>query len=357
MEISDLKKYISEDANHIIKILDFYNFHKIRVINEGEIRCATPNGTNGTSVSIKVNENLFTRIYSDGEPFKGDLISACMHVADVPFKNVLANISNLMGVTLDGRTDKASKRVRPMERYKKYLKKKDRGVKVENKMFDRRILNDFVLLPHADLFQEAISPKVAKMFEIGFDPRNNRIIFPHYDWYEESKIVGIQGRIVGMTTEQAKLLDVPKYWNYLGGYKKQYNLYGWPLAKENISESKMLIIFEGEKSVLKHFSFLNGKGYSVALGSHEISQEQVDFILKNTPTDCEIVIAFDKDVMVKDENFIKQNCRRFSIFRKTSYIIDRIDNGKILKETDSPIDNGYKVFKYLLSERELVRNV
>ena len=69
--------------------------------------------------------------------------------------------------------------------------------------------------------------KVIKQFNIGYSLKDERIIFPHYDWSETDKIVGIQGRITGIDDNVAKALGVPKYWNFINGYKKHLNLYGY----------------------------------------------------------------------------------------------------------------------------------
>lgn len=114
----------------------------------------------------------------------------------------------------------------------------------------------------------------------------------------------------------------------------------------------MIILFEAEKSVLKQFTITKGEGYSVALGGHSISEEQVEFILKNTPGDCEVVLAFDKDV-ITDPDFgeegFKEIANKFKPFRKVSYICDKYN---VLGEKDSPIDKGIKLWNVLLDFRK-----
>src|SRR5690606_9701134 len=123
---------------------------------------------------------------------------------------------------------------------------------------------------------------------------------------------------------------IPKYFNFIKGYKKMYNLYGFSHAVQNLEESKMLVIFEAEKSTQKQFSMTRNKGYSCSVGGHELSDIQVQIILQNTPADTEVVIAFDKDVMLmkdddgKDigEEHLINTCRKISKYRKASYIWD-----------------------------------
>lgn len=47
----------------------------------------------------------------------------------------------------------------------------------------------------------------------------------------------------------------------------------------------------------------------------------------------------------EDADFIEKQARKFSQFRRTSYVWDTHD---LLDEKDSPIDKGYKVWNYLL---------
>lgn len=343
MQVADLKKYISEDEDRIITILEYYGFHSFWT-NHSEIRCAAPNGSNKTAVVIKIGEKLFASYYSDSQPFRGDLIGLCEKVSGENFKTVNATIHTLMGLSVTGYSKPIeNKNVLDLNKYVRKKKYKDNSA---NKLHDISYLNRFTVQTHADLYKEAILPKVAEKFHIGFDLKGNRITFPHFDWIEHDKIVGVQGRVVGLTTEQANMLGVPKYWNYIKGYKKSLNLYGWNFAEENVLKEKKLILFEAEKSVLKQFSFENGNGYSVALGGHEISNEQVKFILKHTPVDCEIIIAFDKDIMA-NENYLISCCKKFSKYRKTSYIFD---NATALGEKDSPVDKGYAFYKLLFGE-------
>ena len=349
MDIKDLKKYIF-DNNKIEYVLEYYKFHSIWYTGD-EIRCAPPDGDNRTSVSIRQNETLFAMYYSDSTPFKGDLIGLIQKLLNTSFRDILIDIHAILGLSISGSRTK-SKRSDLLANVRKY-KKKNYVVK-ENKLHNENFLSQFAPFPHPDLYKEAILPKVANQFNISFDPKQNRLIFPHYDWVHHDKIVGVQGRATGLTTEQANTLGIPKYWNYIKGYRKSMNLFGWNHTYKNLEKSKKLILFEAEKSTLKHFSYLDGEGYAVSLGGHELSDQQVAFIIKNTPDDCEIIIAFDKDIMVKDKEYLIECAKRFSKYRKASYIYDKIDNGKILGEKDSPIDNGYLVFKYLMESRETV---
>lgn len=356
MQASELKEYLYEDIDRIFKTLEHFGFHDVWQNTSEEVRCALPGRENNTSVSVKIQPQLFATSYSDDANYRGDIFGLIETVADKKFKDIMWEIHNLFGIPMVYKEGKSVDLLKDLRKYKRGYKDSER----ENVKYTPSVLKNYIHKPHKTLIEEAISPKIVDMFDVCFDPERSRIVFPHYDWEETDKIVGLQGRTT-MSSEVAKELNVPKYWNYIP-YIKGINLYGWHLAKDNIKEKKMMIIFEGEKSTLKHFTQERGKGFSVSLGGHEITKEQIKFIINNTSEDVEIVIAFDKDIMLKQGEVDKQNlennenklgeleetCRLFSKYRKTSYIYDKFN---LLEGKDSPIDRGVKIFSYLLKYR------
>ena len=58
-----------------------------------------------------------------------------------------------------------------------------------------------------------------------------------------------------------------------------------------------------------------------------------------------IIIAFDKDV---EEEHLIATCERFAKFSNVSYIFDKWN---LLDEKDSPVDKGYKRWKFLYEHR------
>lgn len=355
MEPRELKKYLSEDEDRIIQALESFGFHSFWRTGE-EIRCASPNGTNNTAISIRLDEDdLFASSYDGVKNYHGDILGLIETQSDMGFGEVMGDIHRLFD--LPTRARKQKKKIDLLSDLRG-MKAKEKGrVEIVNEYHDREILDRFVNKNHVVMIEEAISPKVLKQFNIMYDPAKSRIIFPHFDWMLHDKVVGIKGRTT-MTSEVAKELDVPKYWNYIKGYKKTANFYGFNQSFKNIQDKKMMIIFESEKSVLKEFTINRGQGVSVATGGHDhLSVAQLKFIVKNTPPDTEIVFAFDKDIMVGDEkingqDYLIEVCKDISSFRKTSYIFDKFG---ILSKNDSPIDRGLKRWNHLLKWRITVR--
>lgn len=350
MDIKAIKKDMCERPEKLEKLLEYFEFHSFSY-HGNNIRCAVPGGDNITSVSIYLSDGLFGTVYTRGG-YKGDVFHIINHVTGRTLKDIFNITRTILGYGNGTYKTVVSQANNIIEDIRKFRKKKK--VDVENKKYNLSVMNRYIALPHEELIKEGISPKVANEFGISYDSERNRILFPHYDWEDKNKIVGIQGRIVGMTTEECNLLGVPKYWNYITGYKKTHNMYGWHQARQGVVENRKLIIFESEKSVLKQFTFEKGKGYSVAISGHEVSKHHIAFIANNTPIDCEIILAFDKDVMVKEYDKLLKTARQISRIRKTSFIYDNIKDNKLLREKDAPVDRGLKIWRYLESSRIVV---
>lgn len=336
MQAKEMKAYLLEDTDRLVKVLESYNFHSIWFASQEEVRCATPTGENRTSVSILLQDELYATCFSDN--FSGDIYGLIQHFSELSFIDVLKDINQMFGFSVGARTS------RKLDLLKDIRKFKNKSKKIyENEKHDISILDQFINKQHVTMLQEAISPKVLEMFQIRFDPKLSRIIIPHFDDSGEY-VVGIQGRHTE-SAEMCKLLDINRYWNYIKSFRKNFNLFAWCFAKDNVNETKYLILFEGEKSVMKHTTMNYGTVSSVALGSHALSDYQVQKIIKGTNDDVEIIIAMDNDI---EEDEIKEMCAKFSNFRKTSYIFDQY---KILGEKASPVDKGYKKFDFLFRHR------
>lgn len=348
MKAKELKEYILADSDRLYIILRNAGFHDFRERSE-EIRCALPNYTNPTGVMIKLNSSMNTSLFELG--YSGDLFGALGVVLDKTFNEVMSYIHSLLGLSKSYDKNQFD----PLATLKSLSRatKSPREIK-SNTLYDKNILNKFVHGIHASIIEEGIAPNIARRFDIMYDPHLERVIFPHYDWEDFSKIVGIQGRTI-LTKAELELTGTPKYWNYIKHYRKMLNLYGYNQACQNIQNKKRIVLFEAEKSVLKEFTLNRGNGVSVALGGHSISDQQVDFILRKLPVDGEVIIAFDHDVMTKKEegeDYIQDQAKKFSSFRKVSYIFDEYG---ILGEKDSPIDNGKKRWEHLLKWRKFAK--
>lgn len=349
MKASEFKEYLLEDIERVEKVLESIGCHKIWRAG-GEIRSAPPDGENHTSVSVNL-DTLYSRVYAEGETFRGDIIALAQHFRKESFSDTFRYLRSLFG--LSGRFVKDDK-IDILSTFKN-IRKQHRVIKNIDELdvpkFGMESLDGFVVLPHMRLFYEGITTQTQELFKVAYDSQLDRIIFPHFNYDDVNTIVGITGRTLA-TKEVMEQFNIPKYWNYIRGYKKSQNIYGFSHSVENLKDSGILFIFEGEKSVQKQFSQTRNKGYSCSVGSHEISDIQVQIILQNTPAETEVIIGFDKDVM-ENEEYLVEIAKKFSKYRKASYIMDNKDF-PILDSKDSPIDKGVKAFNHLVKYRKSV---
>ncbi|MDY7043605.1 hypothetical protein RVS70_05240 [Virgibacillus sp. M23] len=355
MNAEELKEYIKEDIDKIKKILEEIGCHSIWQAR-GEIRCATPSGDNHTSVAVNI-DTLSSRVYSNGETVKTDILGLVQHFRKEKFIESMRFIKALFGI---GGVSTKKKRD-PLANFKS-IRSQNRTTVDINELdvpkFGIEKLYDFDMVSHINLFYEGIMPQTSQFFKVGYDPKQDRIIFPHFNYDDTNAIVGITGRTLRSKAEM-KAFQIPKYWNYIKGYMKMYNLYGFSHSLPYVISNHKLVIFEAEKSVLKHHTIHRNEGFSSSVGGHELSDAQVQIILYYTPVDTEIIIAFDKDVMTMKnddgeaigEQFLIDTCNKISKYRKTSYIWDTYN---ILGENDSPIDKGVKIWRHLFKYRKEV---
>jgi DNA primase len=347
VDAKQIKDYLLDDSDRIVKLLEDCGFHDL-TIQSNEIRCAAPERENGSAVRVKLVEGLPATDFGDVSPYRGDILGLVQRTLNLEFVPALRYIAELFGLVV-GR--KKTNRVDLLAPLKALYKGANTLEIKENELHNKSILNEYVAIAHEYMLREGVSPSVLRQFDVRFDVAQSRIIFPHYDWKQTDKVVGITGRTT-FDSDLIKLLDIPKYWNYIKGYSKMNNLYGWKQIADQNRELDKLIIFEAEKSVQKEFTLNRGQGSSVSIGGHELSEQQIKFILGHTGSDCEIIFAYDKDVTTTENlhptEFLEGQVKRFSGLRNVSFIYDK---NNILGPKDSPVDKGFKVWNFLLKYR------
>lgn len=334
MDSKELIQYIV-DNNLIENVLEKIGCHSL--MNGKEIRCALPNDDDPSKVSVN-KEKLSIRIFTKGESIHGNIYNLIMYIDNSEFIEAFKKCASIVGIN-NTTYKKSVKNKNPLDFFKHI--KRDRKVETNNEgcYYDISILDKYDKTPHIDLIKkDGIFYDVIEKYNIKFDANSDRIVFPHFDYNDKNKIVGIIGRTVNPAYESLK---IPKYLCLSNNsYEKSKNLYGLSHNIENIKKEGLIVVFEAEKSVLKADMFKYPIG--VAVGCHEISPLQTKILIG---LNVEIVIAFDKDVQ---EDHVINICKELSKYRKVSYIIDKYN---LLKEKDSPVDRGHKKWEYLFRNR------
>ena len=208
---------------------------------------------------------------------------------------------------------------------------------------DESILQNFSYDPkYLSLWlEEGINEETLNEFQIGYSVKDDAISIPHRDM--NGQLIGIRGRFLseGALNKYMPLNISGQFLNHA----TRGNLYGLYENKDNIDKLKRVIIFEGEKSVLKMNSFFGREhNTAVATSGNRITNEQIRLFAELQIE--EVILAFDKDyeTELERQELLKRYdkiAERLSIYFNTSVIIDWID---LTEFKDSPIDRGKDIF-------------
>lgn len=218
----------------------------------------------------------------------------------------------------------------------------------KNIVLNENILDSFIPYPHREWINDGINYNTQVDFGIKYNLLENQIVFPVYN--DENELIGIKARNLNYKKDK----DMPKY-IYLQPFFVGGNLFGLNVAKENIKkQNNNVIIFEAEKSVMKAYQY--GHKNTVALACKELTNIQVDLLLKYIDDETEIILAFDKDVYLKDGIFDKEllqkTANRFTK-NKVYCIVDK-DN-ELSGVKDAPVDCGKETFENLLKNKKRLK--
>lgn len=182
---------------------------------------------------------------------------------------------------------------------------------------------------------EGIPAEEMKKYEIRIDPTSNRIVYPVRD--AEFRMIGVKGRT---RFKNYKDLGIMKYMNY-NSIKTLNYFTGAMQADPYIKESGEIIILEGLKSVMK----VDQWGYHNAVSAETsvLNEYQIELLIKMQVKN--VVIAFDKDVGIKKIQGCVKMLKKFT----NCYAV--IDKWRLLKDKESPPDEGREVWETLYSRR------
>lgn len=236
-----------------------------------------------------------------------------------------------------------------------FLENETQHEKKEFKEYEENLIENLPCLRIEDWEEDGIFYKDLQKYNIRYYIPTAQVVIPHYNI--NSKLIGIRGR--QMIQEEAD-----KYGKYMPlivsgemyNHPLGFNLYGIHLNKQNIINSKTVILVEGEKSVLQAENFL-ANNIVVAVCGSSISKYQIDELISLGVT--ELIIAFDRqykeygdeECLIWHDKINKMVCKYKIYFNITIMF----DTENLLEYKDSPTDKGKEVFETLLKERKVVR--
>ena len=340
MNVCDLKEYIYENGK-IPFILDSIGCKCIVYHADKEYYSATqPDGDNRNGVIINNNKWLSYVSYSRNIGFdeRKDLLSLIEDVKHYSFIETVKYIHGLLSLPL---TTNSSKQTKPRSNHDIIVNtlarysSNNRFNALELQAIDESILEEYIPILHFSWFKEGIMYWTQKKFGLAYSYKKKRIIIPIRSWLT-GELVGINART---TVENYQELGIPKYF-ITPTYKKSQNIYGlWENYDDIIKEGKV-VVFEGEKSVLKRDSL--GDATCVAIQGHSLSDEQARILIG---LNVEIIFAMDSDVSEEEVRFL---CNKVAMGRKVSYVYD---DYHLLNDKESIADRP-ELYSMMLSMRK-----
>lgn len=341
-----VKEKLYNNHDLVVSILEDLGCHQINKRGDDEIRCARPDGDNRSCISIKFTKTIKCNVYTQQDKFGkyeyDDIVSLVMYLKKWNFTNSVAYLCKMADIQFDGEF-KESKRLSILKDVKQEIRlntyqelpKINRDIikPAELYKYKKCVVNDWI--------KEGITEEIQKKFGIMDDVYNMRWLIPIRD--EFGNIINLKGRTYA---PNADLLKISKYIYYR---KLKYNdiLFGYHITKNSIEQHKEVILYEGEKSVMKSICY--GYDWCTATSTNVIN----DFLLyKIKRMNVEnVVIAYDKDVSFRQ---MKTEAKKLSRLFNVYIIYDRkglLGNAEL---KNAPVDCGKEIFEELYDKKEII---
>ena len=294
---------------------------------------------NTPSFSIDPEKQCFYD-FSSGK--SGGIIQFIKEHSGCSTYRAIEKLKEYAGVT--GNTKSVPKRLEATKVCRKYGRKTDTGQHHELKVLPERIMDKYIwseekLKPWID---EGISVDILKKYDVKYDPVTDRIVYPIRNI--KGEIVNIGCRTLDPDYKEKGLRKYSYTQDWNGGMDVIYGLYE---SLERCIESGYLILFEGAKSVLKAAGW--GVFNTGAVLTSHLNTYQMRILLSTCNlNNVAVIFAFDKDVNIADD----KNIRKLRSYLRVYYLKDK---GNLLNEKDSPVDQGFDVFKELCKNKVALR--
>lgn len=328
MDVQLLKDKILEE-DKIDDILTELGCHHIKH-NSGYITCGNPDGDNTSAITIYLNENLtcinYTReMLPSGQTRTTDLLDLVTFVRGCSFFHAIQWICGICGWDYYAVEEELPSSLEWLH----YLTKMNKESTIEEedntpvKPIDEKILDYYLPVGNYLFEKDNISLSTQDLFEIGYDPRTNRVTIPIRS--EIGDLVGVKGRILNEEIDEGESKYV-----YLQPCSKSKILYGLNINMDNIIRFGKVFVAESEKAIMQMYEM---GYYGVATGGSKISKHQINML---TRLGVQIIFAYDKDVSKEQlDNIASQFVEGVPV-----YAI--IDDDDMLGEKQSPSDDGSK---------------
>lgn len=320
-----------DDTSKLIHLLEELGCHDF-IEKRGELRVALPDGDNSTSVQIRLNEYLSVTVYTrndyNDDYEYNDIFTFVQYVRKCNMTNAIKWICAVVGIEYEGeKLDyKKSETIKELKRFRPKSHKL-----IEHEILDENYMQNVEKYIIPEWIEEGIDANTQSLFEVFIDRKYKRWFFPIRN--HEGDLISTKGRTF---VDQFKLKGIMKF-IYNPPLGMNDILFGYYLTQFHIKDQDEMVIFEGEKSVMKFYSM--GYKNSVAVGKNGINPLLVKQIIKSP---CKrVVLAYDKDVPMK---VIQRDIDKIKHYKEVYFVEDKTG---LLGEKDCPIDCGVDTWEYL----------
>lgn len=290
-----------------------------------------------------------------------DIFEVVVRAKKVSFPQAIHYVANLTGKTfgfsMNVNNHSQEEKIDDWNWLNKFQKKEK--VNTTLPTYDERVLELFSKLPHEEWINDGISIETMEEFEIGYYMKQDCITINHRNLQNE--LVGIRGRMLSeeMVNDGRKYMPLTIE-NRLYNHMTMMNLYGLNKTQNAVKNLKKIVLYEGEKSVLKSNDFYGEFNFTCAVCSSNISNYHRDIILSLGVE--EVFIAFDK-FRDREENETEESYlskiidyqeRLIKLSKKfTSYCRVYVlwDNENVLDYKMSPCDMGKEILEQLMKSK------
>ena len=238
------------------------------------------------------------------------------------------------GITLEGR-----QRLTTTKICKKFRQKGANKKQSTSKAMPENCMDKYIEGENLDVWiNEGISREVLDKYQVRYDPLANRLVYPIRNL--KGEIVNIGGRTLDPDYKEKGL----RKYNYYQQWGTINVIFGLFDNKEEIINSRNLILFEGAKSVMLANTWgINNCGAILTshLGPNQLTT-LLSFCSKNQ---ISITFALDKEIDIRKDKHIMQLKKYLNVY----YLWDWKDLLPDVKM--APVDMGEMVFRGLLADK------
>lgn len=213
----------------------------------------------------------------------------------------------------------------------------------KHEILDWSIYEQYRKSPIKEWQAEGIKQEVMDLFQIRYDDKSNRIVYPVLQ--SNGDLIGVKGRTLW---GDYKRLGICKYMNYYPIGVMDF-FQGANVTLPYIKKSGEVKVFESIKSVMKMYG--NGIKDCVSAEKHTLTPEQRLWLIRQR---VDVVLCWDSDVDYRSPD-VKRDLDCLKRFTNV-YVID--DKKHLLggqENKNSPIDCGFEVWKELYANRRKIK--